>query len=140
MRADHTTRTVTSLATEVIARQDGLPDAVKIPFIRSIGRVKSAEQVMWREVAARMVLDAFGVTPETTSVYEGIDRYRYARYERTVNQARAWFERHATDVETVFDMAGVDLYPIKGALNKLKPMVPPRSINRKTSHDNCQSA
>jgi len=129
MRADNTTKTVTSLAVEIIARHESLPEDVKTPFLRSVGRAKSTEQMLWREVAARMVLDAFGITPETTTVYDGMEYYRYKRYEKTVNNARAWFRNSGADVEQVFEMAVVDLGPILGALNELRPLTPPPSCS-----------
>lgn len=132
MRADNTTKTVTSLATEIVARHETIPAHVKKPFLRSVGRAKTTEQMLWREVAARMVLDAFGITPETTVVYDGIDRYRFARYRTAVLSARAWFRDSGADVEQVFEMAGVDLGPIIGAIDALPPLPVP-GINPKRS-------
>jgi len=128
MRADNTTRTVTSLSTEIIARQDDLPEAIKRAFTRTVGRAKSCEQMMWREVAARMVLDAYGLTPETVRVYDGMDRFRYARYRTAVLSARAWFRDSGEDVEQVFDMAGVELAPVLGSIRMLPPLLVPKSL------------
>ena len=133
MRADNTTKTVTSLSTEIIARQDTLPEDIKRPFLRAVGRAKSTEQMLWREVAARMVLDAFGLTPETTTIYDGMDRFRYARYRRAVLAARAWFRDSGEDVEQVFDMAGVELAPILGEISRLPPLPIPASVVMETN-------
>lgn len=53
---------------------------------------------MWREVAARAVLDALG--------YTGLNETQ--PHNRAIVEARHWFQNNRDDVEAVFDLAGID--------------------------------
>lgn len=117
----------TGLSTETIARHLGVPGEVKRPFIRSIGHAKSMEQMLWREVAARMTLDALGITPDAVRIFDGMARSDYKVYARAVTEARVWF-RKRKDPELVFEMAGVDIGPVQEAVLKLAPLVEPRNL------------
>ena len=65
----------------------------------------SAEQILWREVAARHTLDAFGVV--------GQDEIE------AIAEARDWFENCFDDVHLLFEFAGVDPGPAVKALDLL---------------------
>lgn len=134
----------TSLATETLVKQTFLPEEVRRPFVRSVGYALSTEQMLWREVAARMTLDACGVTPETINVTDEMDKYRYARYRRAVLSARSWFMSSRTDSDMVFEMAGVDIFPVRMAVSRLPALTAPKSTyyfnGRKGHHVHAKAA
>lgn len=67
---------------------------------------------LWREVAARAVLDSLG--------YTGLNEIQ--PHYKAVIEAREWFQTDREDVETVFDLAGIEYssvvpYLLKGIEN-----------------------
>ena len=84
--------------------------------------------MMWREVAARMTLDALGITPEVITIFEGMEKANYKRFEKTVMEARNWFARKQRDSELVFELAGVDAAPIKRVVAALPPLRAPKNL------------
>ena len=83
-----------------------IPDRVRHAFSQAIVS-RSAEQILWREVAARHTLDAFGIVGQDEEV--------------AVVEARSWFENCYDDVILLFEFAGVDSAPVVKALdNHLK--------------------
>jgi hypothetical protein len=76
-------------------------------------RPSCGEQVLWREVAARAVLDALGVTPPL--------RNNRSPYERAtvIAEAQRWFRHHERNVEEVFYMAGMKYEPVQRKLLEL---------------------
>lgn len=122
------TGSATSLATETLLKQTGISEDIKRAFRCTVGHAKSVEQMLWREVAARMTLDALGITPEVITIFEGMDRANYKRYERTVMEARIWFGRKPRDSEMVFELAGVDDVPVRRAVLALPPLEAPKHM------------
>lgn len=121
-------QTNTNLATETLVRHDRLPDEARRAFRRTIGHAKSMEQMMWREVAARLTLDAFGITPEAVNIFDGMDKSSYKEYARAVVEARVWF-RKRQDSELVFELAGVyDFEIVRNAVMALPPLVEPKNM------------
>jgi hypothetical protein len=129
------TGSITSLATETLLKQASVPEGVKHTFRRTVGCMKSSEQMLWREVAARMTLDALGITPEVITIFEGMEKANYKRFEKTVLDARAWFERKQRDSELVFELAGVDSRPIRRVIELLPVLVPPRDLRMAKPRD-----
>ncbi len=122
------TGSITSLATETLIKQAGIPEEAKAAFRRTVGYAKSVEQIMWREVAARMTLDALGITPEVITIFEGMEKANYKRFEKTVTEARVWFARKQRDSELVFELAGVDAAPVKRVIAALPPLRAPKNL------------
>lgn len=56
------------------------------------------EVKLWREVAARAVLDSLG--------YTGLNEIQ--PHNKAIIEARQWFQTNHEDVEIVFDLAGID--------------------------------
>jgi len=56
------------------------------------------ETKLWREVAARAILDSLG--------YTGLNELQ--PHNKAVIEARHWFQVRQEDVCTVFDLAGID--------------------------------
>lgn len=79
-----------------------VPDAVKYAF-RHADVCTSEEQLLWRLVAARQVLDAVGVT--------GYGPSAHRKHMRAIIEAQKWFRDSWDDVRIVFDFAGV---PVEG--------------------------
>lgn len=79
-----------------------IPQRVRDAFSQAIVS-NSAEQVLWREAAARHTLDAFGIV--------GQDE------ESSVKDARDWFENSYDDVNLLFEYAGVDPDPVVKSLD-----------------------
>ena len=129
---DHHDRagSTTSFATETLLKQGSVPEEIKHVFRRTVGRMKSAEQVLWREVAARMTLDALGITPEVINVTDGMQRRKYVDYERVVNSARRWLtsNRDAQDADEVFFICDVDIAPVRRAIAALPKLVEPANL------------
>lgn len=80
-----------------------IPERVRHAFAQAIVS-RSAEQVLWREAAARHVLDAFGIVGQD-EVF-------------AIQEARDWFENCYDDVHLLFEYAGVDPAPVVKALDK----------------------
>ncbi|MDR5729856.1 MAG: hypothetical protein RB191_20785 [Terriglobia bacterium] len=121
------TGSITSLATETLAKQSGVPATVRMAFVRTVGHATSGEQMLWREVAARMTLDALGITPEVITVSDRMDMANYRRYAKVVCDARVWFGRKQRDSELVFELAGVDMAPVRRAILALPPLKVPQT-------------
>jgi hypothetical protein len=56
---------------------------------------------LWREVAARLILDAIGLTGHHNKPY---------MHNEAVRSARNWFNLNDVDVNEVFDLAGLEDY------------------------------
>ena len=124
------TGSITSLATETLAKQSGVPATVRKAFVRTVGHATSGEQMLWREVAARMTLDALGITPEVITVSDGMDMANYRRYAKVVMAARRWFGPRLSSFENsemVFSLAGVDSAPVRRAILALPPLKVPQT-------------
>jgi hypothetical protein len=80
-----------------------IPKEVRHAFSQAIVS-RSAEQILWREVAARHTLDAFGIVGQD----EASDMI----------EARDWFENCYDDVHLLFEFAGVDPIPVVACLVK----------------------
>lgn len=74
-------------------------------------RPNSAEESLWRDVAARMVLDACGYTN-----FSKADKGDYREHLKVMGEAHNWFRNDASEVEEVFDMANVDHEPVMRAI------------------------
>lgn len=72
-----------------------IPREIKKAFITAPPAV-SPEEMLWRNVAARMCLDAYGTTLVKTDFEHG----------QVIRQARRWFRSQYAD--DVFSMAGID--------------------------------
>lgn len=75
---------------------DVIPREVKKAFVTA-SDPESAEVTLWRNVAARMVLDAYGTTAVKTDFEHG----------QTIRLARRWLWSRSAD--EVFSMAGIDI-------------------------------
>lgn len=131
-----------ALAVETLLKAKTLPDSVKLSFRRSIGNLHSTEEIMWREVAARMTLDAFGITPEATKIFDGMNEARFKSYQRTVQDARRWFRSkfEAADADEVFALWNGDIDPVRRAVLALAPMRAPAIMRKKGEHANAIAA
>lgn len=129
------TGSLTSLATETLLKQSTVPMEIKHAFRRTVGFMQSSEQMLWREVAARMTLDALGITPEAITVFEGMEKANYKRFERTVLDARAWFERKQRDSELVFELSGVDSRPVRRVIDALPALMAPENLRAAKPRD-----
>lgn len=112
--------------------QPEVPEEAKRPFRRTLGNISSNEEQMWREVAARMTLDALGFTPEVINVTDGMDKWRYSYYRGTVAKARTWFKsaKDREDRMTVFDLCGVELEPVQRCIASLPPITEPAFLRQ----------
>ena len=119
---------ITSLATELVIMQDGIPDVIRRAFRRTVGHATCMEQMLWREVAARMTLDALGITPEVITVRPDMDKAVYTRYAKAVNEARDWFTRKQRDSELVFELAGVESAQVRPTIEALAPLAVPKCL------------
>lgn len=123
----------TSLATEAIIKRPDIPTEIRGCFRRSLGCATSGEDMLWREVAARLTLDALGILTSATAPYEGMDRSQFHRYKRDVEQARHWFLHQKIDCVEVFAMGNVDLDPVVHVVKLLPPVrVPTVLASKKT--------
>ncbi len=121
-----------ALAVETLLRSNMVPDTIKIVFRRTVGQMKTAEEMLWREVAARMTLDALGITPEAIKVFDGMSKQRYDAYARTVREARRWFlsRFESADADEVFSLWNGDVFPVRNEIAKLGPVVAPKTVRK----------
>lgn len=82
-----------------VLQAESIPEAVKRAFWLADPPLCN-EQILWREVAARLILDAVGMTPS----WEANDDMAH---RRVVFEARQWLRDESEDVREVFDLAGV---------------------------------
>lgn len=79
---------------------------------------ESPEQELWRDVIARICLDALGIT--------GIPR-RKPEHQQVIDTARDWFQYSYDDMQLAFEFAALDfdhiVSTIRETLNE-KPYVP----------------
>lgn len=85
-----------------LARSKRVPKEAKLAFKNSYYHKESPQQALWREVACRAVLDAFGDVGHE----EGY----------CVGESLNWFRHEPEEVETVFTMGSVELAPVLRAL------------------------
>ncbi len=71
------------------------------------------DQVLWREVAARAVLDALGFTPPLRDNKSTGERYI------TIIGAQNWFRKDDENVTAVFNMAGMQPGPVVSSVLSL---------------------
>jgi hypothetical protein len=76
-------------------------------------KAMAPEQILWREVAARAVLDALGFTPPL--------RNNKSPYERgaTITEAQRWFRHDGEYMRSIFEMAGIPHEPVRAAVLRL---------------------
>lgn len=124
-----------AFAVETLLKSDPIPEAIKHSFRRTVGRMQSGEEVLWREVSARMTLDAFGITPECTRVFDGMSAYKFSCYRKVVMEARNWFlsRFEAADAEQVFERWGGDLEKVRALVRSLGAVCEPQNMRAKTS-------
>lgn len=72
-----------------------------------VDRPETPEVALWREVAARLVLDALGET--------GLNG-EPAKHNRAVREARLLFRMQPACAEGIFFCAGLDFAPVRGAV------------------------
>jgi hypothetical protein len=85
------------MSMRALLHNNRIPVKVRNAFAQAIVST-SSEQVLWREVAARHTLDAFGVV--------GQDE------REAVAEARTWFRDCYDDVHLLFEYAGVNPDPV----------------------------
>lgn len=73
-----------------------LPFEIRRAFMQA-PECSSDEQSLWREVLARVILDALGYTGQGTE----------REHAQVIKEARDWFV-NSQDMVTVFDLAGVE--------------------------------
>lgn len=74
-------------------------------------RPESREELLWREVAARITLDACGYTN-----FSKADKGEYREHLKAMGEAHQWFRYDHDDVVAVFDLAGVRYEPVIEAI------------------------
>lgn len=89
---------------------------------------KPGEETLWREVIARMVLDALGITGMQSSLYE---------HNTLVRDARIWWSpRGDTDRKLSFDLASIEnMELISESMNRTTP-IPLEQQKRKRQKGN----
>lgn len=119
---------VSSLTVETLLKTPTIPEIIRAMFLKSVGQMRTNEEVMWREVAARLTLDAFGVTPEATRVFDGMDAIKFNRYRDVVKSARRWFTKrqNADDVAEVFGCWNGDAELVLREVAALPPLQIPQ--------------
>jgi hypothetical protein len=75
------------------------------------GYDKEPMRMLWRDVAARMTLDACGYTN-----FSKADAGEYREHLKAIGEAHNWFRFDSDDVEEVFDLAGIDHRPVVTAI------------------------
>jgi hypothetical protein len=123
------------LAVETLLKSDVIPEKIKHSFRRTVGCMQSGEEVVWREVSARMTLDAFGITPECTRVFDGMSAYKFTCYRKIVMEARTWFTSRfeAVDCEEVFVRWGGNLDTVRAFVRNLEAVTEPQNMRAKSS-------
>ncbi len=111
------------MSTRRLAVIGNIPSLVKKIFSEA-GAPVSAVERLWRERAARMILDALGHTNLTV---------KPVHHNETVRYARRWFRqmfavhddpRMVDDAEATFDAAGIDGYhSIRDAVLQVLPIL-----------------
>lgn len=84
-----------------------VPSVVKYAF-KHAPAVQSEEQLLWRLVAARAVLDCVGVT--------GFGPSQHKKHMAAVIDAQKWFRSQWDYVRQVFDRAGVEVDGVREAM------------------------
>lgn len=75
---------------------------------------EDADENLWREVAARVALDACGYTN-----FSKADKGEYREHLKAMGEAHQWFLYDLDDVEEVFGLAGVEHEPVVAAVREL---------------------
>lgn len=104
------------MGTATVARKDDtsiespiVPSVVKYTF-RHAPQPTSEEQLLWRLVAARAVLDACGVTGYGPSMLK--------RHIAAIIDSQRWFRQSWDDARLVFDQAGVEIEGVREAMSE----------------------
>lgn len=77
-------------------------------------RPRTSEETLWREVAARMTLDACGYTN-----FSKADKGEYREHLKTMAEAHLWFRYDTADVALTFDLANVPHEPVVESIFEL---------------------
>lgn len=85
-----------------------VPHVVKYAF-KFANQPTSEEQLLWRLVAARAVLDCVGVT--------GFGPSQHKKHMAAVVDAQKWFRNNWDYVREVFDRAGVEVEGVRESLS-----------------------
>ena len=90
------------MSTRRLSNIDSIPHSVTRAF-RNASEPKTSQEVLWREVAARMTLDALG--------YTGLTGER-DKHDNAVREARRWFKGipYPESPKIVFDYADMTPY------------------------------
>lgn len=91
------------MTTQKLLLSINLPDRIKNAFKKAPSPYLSEEN-LWRDVAARGILDAMGFTGLTGEP---------TKHNKAVREARMWFKFDEENVETVFDLAGLEYKAIR---------------------------
>lgn len=113
------------MSTRRLAVIGNIPSLVKKIF-NEAGEPISPVERLWRERAARMILDALGYTNLTVKPVHHNETVRYAR--RWFKQVYAYHDdpKQVDDAEATFDAAGINGYPfIRDAVLKVQPILFP---------------
>jgi hypothetical protein len=110
-------RTMSSYAMETLQKHTDLPHSIRRAFLMPDSQMLTSEIMLWREVAARATLDAFGLTPEVVTITDSMRQDKLFAYCRVVTDARKWFDTQ--DADDVFELAGFDVKPVRAEIVKL---------------------
>jgi hypothetical protein len=99
------------MTTQKLLLSVDLPDNVKNIFKKAPTPYRTEEN-LWRDVAARVILDAMGFTGLTGEP---------TKHNKAVREARMWFKFDDENVQMVFDLAGLELYTIKETIVNWEP-------------------
>lgn len=72
---------------------------------------KTPERLLWRDVAARLTLDAYGITGMSRK-----DKSEYRELLLAIGEAQSWFRNDFDEVKLVFALANVEMEPVRSAV------------------------
>lgn len=72
---------------------------------------KTPERLLWRDVAARLTLDAYGITGMSRK-----DKSEYRELLLAIGEAQAWFRNDYDEVKLVFALANVEMESVRSAV------------------------
>lgn len=111
------------MSTRRLSMIPGIPDKITKAFFRNADKPKSAEEDLWRQRAARMVLDALGYTNLTVKPREHNSTVRHAR-----RFFRGMYDDHPDPKKVdnplaTFDCAGVCFPDVRDAVLRTTPIL-----------------